>query len=41
MTPEKKFEYKQGMNNILKWGGTNEEKLSAFIQLVDEILEDN
>jgi len=39
MTPEKKFEYKQQMNNILKWGGTYEEKLNAFIGLVDEILE--
>ena len=41
MTPEKKIEYKQGMNQILRWGGTQEEKLNAFIGLVDEILEDN
>ena len=30
--------YRTQMNNILAWGGTPEEKLSAFIQLVDEIL---
>lgn len=38
MSPEKKFEYKQQMNNILKWGGTKEEQLSAFIGLVDDML---
>lgn len=38
MTPEKKSYYRQGVDSILKWGGTNEEKLSAFICLVDEIL---
>ena len=41
MTPEKKIEYKQGMNQILRWGGTDEEKLNAFIQLVEEILEED
>jgi len=39
MTPTEKFQYKRQMENILKWGGTKEEQLSAFIQLVEEILE--
>jgi hypothetical protein len=28
------------MNDILRWGGTYEEKINAFIGLVDEILEE-
>jgi hypothetical protein len=40
MTPEKNIIYRREMNNILRWGGTPEEKLNAFIGLVEEILEE-
>jgi len=38
MSPERKAEFKKEMDNILKWGGTKEEQLSAFIGLVDDML---
>ena len=31
--------YKEEMDKILRFGGTKEEQLNAFIQLVEEILE--
>jgi len=36
----KKEQYKKDMDNILKWGGTKEEQLNSFIQLVEELLEE-
>jgi hypothetical protein len=39
MNAEQKARYKLEMSNILAWGGTKEEQLSAFIQLVEELLE--
>lgn len=33
-------EYKEGLNMILKWGGSSEEKMSAAIQLIEELITD-
>ena len=40
MSCETHARYRKEMNNILKWGGSKEEQLNAFIQLVEEILEE-
>jgi len=31
-------DYRHQMNMILKFGGTNDEKINALIQLIEEIL---
>lgn len=33
-------EYKEGLGMILKWGGSSEEKMSAAIQLIEELIAD-
>lgn len=41
MNDKQRTKYKQDMDMILKYGGTYEEQLNQFIQLVEDILSEN